>query len=325
MTIVSNTFATNGAPSASAREIANNVIPRKTISLAPAVRDFPAWHFAMLNDEDRNKAIERAIAGLDLQGKIIFEIGTGCGLVALLFAKYGASHVYSCEINPHMAEIARAIIGQSDLANRITLFPAGSSEAIEKRLLPTPPDIIFTETLDCGVVGEGFDLVAQDIRKVSRPGTLVIPGHIQQFGILVEGKAFSRLNRVSLACGFDISVLNAYSTRTYFPVRERLYDYTPLSEPFLLQEYSYTEERRITPKRALAYRSGTAHGVLSWFEAQFGNETITNSPGTHGHWHQAFHPFEETLEVSAKQEVAVTMNTAGQLFPCVGSASGNGC
>jgi type I protein arginine methyltransferase len=317
MTAISNTFATNGAPSASAREIANGVRPRKVISIVPAVRDFPVWHFAMLNDEDRNRAIERAIAGLDLNGKIIFEIGTGCGLVALLFAKYGAGHVYSCEINPRMAEIARAVIGQSDLASRITLLSASSREVIEKRLLPISPDIVFTETLDCGVVGEGFDLVAQDIRKVLRPGTLVIPGQVQQFGILVEGKAFSGLNRVSIACGFDISVLNAYSTRTYFPVRERLYDYTPLSEPFLLHEYCYTEERMMTPKRALAYRSGTAHGVLSWFEAQFANETITNSPGTHGHWHQAFHPFEEALEVSAKQEITLTMNPAGQLFPCV--------
>ena len=182
--------------------------------------------------------------GSELQGKIVFEIGTGCGLVALLFAKYGARHIYSCEINPRMAEIARAVIGQTDLADRITLIQASSNEVIEKRLLPTSPDIIFTETLDCGVVGEGFDLVGRDIRKVSRPSTLVMPARIQQFGILVEGQAFSRLNRVSAACGFDISVLNAYSTRTYFPVRERLYDYTPLSEPFLLHAYSYSEERR---------------------------------------------------------------------------------
>ena len=322
MTAISKTFLQSKANSPPALEIANDLGPRKIMSIAPVARDFPAWHFAMLNDDDRNKAVERAIAGLELQGKIVFEIGTGCGLVALLFARYGARHIYSCEVNPRMAEVARAVIGQTDLADRITLLQAGSNEVIEKRLLPTSPDVIFTETLDCGVVGEGFDLVARDIRKVSRPDTLVMPAGIQQFGILVEGQAFSRLNRVSAACGFDVSVLNAYSTQTYFPVRERLYDYTPLSEPFLLHAYSYSEERVITPKRALAYRSGTAHGVLSWFEAQFGNETITNSPGTHGHWHQAFHPFEEALEVSAKQEVMLTISHGGQIFPSVGDAGG---
>ena len=278
----------------------------------------------MLNDQDRNKAIERAIAGLDLHGKIIFEIGTGCGLVALLFAKFGAAHVYSCEINPRMAEIARVVIGRTSLADRITLFRGSASEVIEKRLLPSPPDVIFTETLDCGVVGEGFNMVARDIRRVSRADTLVIPARVQQFGILVEAQAFSRLNRVSVACGFDVSALNAYSTCTYFPVRERLYDYTPLSEPFLLHEYSYIEERPITPKQAVAYRSGTVHGVLSWFEAQFANETVTNSPGTHGHWHQAFHPFEEALEVSAKQMIALHMDHQGQLFPSAAAADREG-
>src|SRR5688572_17001129 len=136
--------------------------------------------------------------------------------------------------------------------------------------------------------------------------------------MLVEAQTLSRLNRVSMACGFDISALNDYSTRTYFPVRERLYDYTPLSEPFPLHQYSYVEERMITPKRAIAYRSGTAHGMLSWFEAQFGNETVTNSPGTHGHWHQAFHPFEDVLDVSAKQEITLDLDLSGQVFALIG-------
>src|SRR5688572_4375318 len=114
-----------------ALEIASNVAPGHVVSFPPLARDFPAWHFAMLNDEDRNRAIESAIAGLDLHGKIIFEIGTGCGVVALLFAKFGAAHVYSCEINPRMAEIARAVIGRTNLADRITLFRASSSEVIE--------------------------------------------------------------------------------------------------------------------------------------------------------------------------------------------------
>jgi type II protein arginine methyltransferase len=143
---------------------------------------------------------------------------------------------------------------------------------------------------------------------------------IQKFGMLVESPALARLNQVNRACGFDISALNAYSTRTYFPVRERLYDYTPLSEPFLMHEYSYREERPMAPSAAIAYRSGTADGVLSWFEAEFGNETITNSPGTHGHWHQAFHPFDHRLEIGAKQEVSMSMSAEGHLVARLAAA-----
>jgi type I protein arginine methyltransferase len=283
------------------------------IAKPATVRDFPAWHFAMLNDHDRNTAIEHMIARLDLGGKVIFEIGTGCGLVALLFAKYGARHVYSCEINQRLAEIAAAVVDRTGFADRITLFRTCSTTVLDRGLLPMRPDIVFTETLDCGVVGEGFHTVARDIRKIADERTLIIPGLVQQFGILVDAPALAKLNRVGTACGFDVSALNIYSTRSYFPVRERLYDYTPLSEPFLIREYSYLEDRPSEACPAQPYRSGVADGVLSWFEARFGDETITNSPGTHGHWHQAYHPFASPVEVTAKEDVRLSIDAQGHV------------
>jgi protein arginine N-methyltransferase 1 len=305
------------AAQAPASGFAVNMRGRRVPALINPARDFPAWHFAMLNDQDRNRALERAISKLDLQGKVVFEVGTGCGLIALLFAKYGAKHVYTCEANSHLADIAARVISNTGLSERITLYCANSSTLIEESLLPEQPEVIFTETLDCGVVGEGFYAVARDIRRIARPDTLIMPGLIQQYGILVEAPALAKLNRVDEACGFDVSALNIFSTRNYFPVRERLYDYTPLSEPFLLHEYTYAEERPTISANALAYRSGTADGVLSWFEAQFGDETITNSPGTHGHWHQAFHPFNAPLEADAKQEIALRIDNHGHIAPQV--------
>jgi type II protein arginine methyltransferase len=281
--------------------------------IVPLTRDFPAWHFAMLNDQDRNTAIEYTISKLDLAGKIVFEIGTGCGLIALLFAKYGARHVYTCEINAKMAEIARNVIGGTEHRNNITLYHSDSTSVIERGLLPQTPDIVFTETLDCGVVGEGFWSVARDIRAIAGRHTLVIPSRILQYGMLVEAPTLMKLNRVHSACGFDISALNAYSTRTYFPVREKLYDYTPLSEAFLMHEYTYLADKPTVPCSALAYRSGTADGVLSWFEAEFGDETVTNSPGTHGHWHQAFHPFDRRVEISSKEDVPLIVDEHGRV------------
>lgn len=294
-------------------EIQESVKSGQVTALGAAGRDFPAWHFAMLNDDNRNKALEQTISRLDLSGKTVFEVGTGCGLVALLFAKYGAKHVYTCEINVRMAEIANQVINGAGLGDRITLLRASSTSVVEQGMLPVRPDIIFTETLDCGVVGEGFQSVARDIKKIASPEALVIPGIIHQFGMLVEAPAFSRLNRVDNACGFNISALNAYSTRTYFPVRARLHDYTPLSEAILMREYSYVEERPMAPSLAIAHRSGAADGVLSWFVAQFGTETVTNRTGTRGHWHQAFHPFDDRLEVQANQAVSVSVDCQGHV------------
>jgi len=56
-------------------------------------RAFPTWHYPMLNDRSRNDAIEAAIIDIDVRSKSVFEIGTGAGLTAMLFARHGASRV----------------------------------------------------------------------------------------------------------------------------------------------------------------------------------------------------------------------------------------
>ena len=81
-------------------------------------RDFPVWHFAMVNDLPRNEAIERAVASLDLAGRTVVEIGTGTGLIALLFAKYGAARVVTCEMNANLAGVAQRIIAGTPYAAR---------------------------------------------------------------------------------------------------------------------------------------------------------------------------------------------------------------
>ena len=121
----------------------------RVLEPTPSVRrrSFPAWHFAMLNDAGRSSALENMVAGLDLKGKTVLEIGAGCGLVALLFAKYGAEHVYTCEINSDLADVASAVIAHTPYRNRITLHRKSSAALVRSGILPRSPDIIFTETL----------------------------------------------------------------------------------------------------------------------------------------------------------------------------------
>lgn len=47
-------------------------------------RTFPTWHFSMLSDRIRNNTIFEGISRMDVEGKTVFEIGTGAGLIALL-------------------------------------------------------------------------------------------------------------------------------------------------------------------------------------------------------------------------------------------------
>lgn len=274
-------------------------------------RDFPSWHFAMLNDEQRNAAIEGAIAALDLHGKTVFEIGTGSGIVALLFAKYGAERVFTCEMNPNLARIAEDIIANSAYRDRITVLQMPSWEVIDSKLLPVTPDVIFTETVDCGIVGEGYTTIRKDIRRLAGAHTLVLPTCIEQHGALVESPTIWGLNQVADVAGFDLSALNRFSTTAYFPVRAPLYAYRPLSRWQVVRTYDYHREEESLRCLMRVDRPGVAHGLITWFTLYFGDHVVSNEIGRQSHWHQAFHPFRDPRPVAAGDSFRLHIDDEG--------------
>ncbi len=274
-------------------------------------RDFPAWHFAMVNDRPRNEAIERAIAALDLAGKTVVEIGTGTGLIALLFAKYGAARIVTCEMNANLAGVAQRIIAATPYAERITVINESSTVAIGRGLLPRLPDVIFTETLDCGVVGEGFMPIAEDIGQLAGPDTFIMPRIVTQFAALIDSDNLANLNRAGLACGFDLGPLNDYATGNYFPVHTELHPHRFLSDNVTLRNFTYLECPDATPVPVRARSSGTAHGMLSWFSAEFGSATVHNEPFSGSHWHQAFHPLPAEMTIKEGEELSLMIDNGG--------------
>ncbi|MET0578905.1 MAG: methyltransferase domain-containing protein, partial [Ilumatobacteraceae bacterium] len=267
--------------------------------------DVPVWHFAMVNDVTRNEAIERSIASLDLAGRTVVEIGAGTGLIALLFARHGAARVISCEVNPAMAEVAREVVAATPYADRITIVDGSSTEAVRQGAFPCHPDVIFTETLDCGVVGEGFAAIARDIATIAGPRTVVMPRAVRQFATLVESERLAGLNRVTSACGFDLGALNRFATPTYVPVRAELHGHRLLSAPRPVRTYDYVRPVPRTSAAVRAARGGTVHGVLTWFSADFGAAAVTNAPASGSHWHQAFHPLPRDVAVDTGDLVTI--------------------
>ncbi len=274
-------------------------------------RDFPVWHFAMVNDISRNETIERSIADLDRDGKTVGEIGSGTGLIALLFAKYGAERVVTCEMNANLAGVARRIIAATAYADRINIINESSTVAIERGLLPARPDVIFTETVDCGVVGEGFMSIAEDIRKLAGPETLIMPRLVSQTAALIQCESLANLNRARTACGFDLRLLNEYATGNYFPVHAELHQHKLLCEPVKQRDYTYLDCPPAEIQRVKVRKSGTINGVLSWFAADFGNAAVSNAPYSGSHWHQAFHPLPEDIHVEEGEDVSMLIDDDG--------------
>jgi protein arginine N-methyltransferase 1 len=289
-----------------------NPIPSGDARTGSAERRFPAWPVAPVEDHVRNAAIERSIAALDLAGRTVVEIGTGTGLLALLFATHGATRVVSCETDPALVRAARHLVDGTPHANRITIIEASSSDALERRLLPVAPDVIFAETLDCGVVGDGFLSLARDIQRIAGPHTIVMPNIVRQFAMLIDSAAIADLEPAGPMCEFDVRTVNADPTSRYFPVDLDRHAHRVLSATMLMRRYRYLGSSPATPVRTCVSRSGTIHGVLSWFAAEMGAATLTNEPYVGGHRHQAFHPLEEQMDVAAGDLVTVVLDDDGR-------------
>lgn len=280
-------------------------------------RGFPTWHFSMMNDHARNRAIQEAISAIDLTGKVVFEIGTGAGLVAMYFARAGARHVYTCEMDEQLSKLAVQTIARNGLSDRITVIHASSTEFIRSQAFTFSPDVIFTETLDCGVVGEGYANVSADIAAIARPDTIILPSEIRQYGFLVSSEDIFEQNSVRSSDNFDLSMINRYSTRSYFPVRYNSLKSKTLSPTTTLRRYTYLDKlRNADPFSLHAYASGTSHGIVSFFHAQFGDSVVSNDVRDSCHWHQAFHPFSEPLQVKPGRTYTFLLHPDGSISLC---------
>ena len=278
------------------------------------IATIPHWHFSMLADRERNYAIEASIAASKPSGKVVLEIGTGVGLPAMLFAKYGATKVYTCEMDPALADIARKCIRENGFEDQITVISKASHRAIYDGDIPNIIDIIFTETLDCGVVGEGYVSVAEDIQRLARPETLILPSAIRQFAYLCnDPDTFSR-NCVGVQNGLNLSALNRYSEGKYIPTNQLLHSPVTLSPIFATRIYDYITSSVLDDLflEVIASSTGLCHGMISYSDAYFGNFVVT-SQSKLSHWAQAFHPLTEPLEVKAGSYYALKMSIDGRI------------
>ncbi|PHM44770.1 Ribosomal protein L11 methyltransferase [Xenorhabdus mauleonii] len=290
---------------------------RDVIGIQPMImeRKFPTWHFSMLNDKLRNEAIKEAITYYGVDNKVVLEIGTGAGLTAIYFAKHGAKVVYTCEMDEQLYHVAVKNIKENNFENIIKIYHMTSSELIKSGIMKEPPDVIFTETLDCGIVGEGFWSVAKDIRTIASSNTKIIPDIIKQYGFMIESEEIYNQNKISGNFnGIKLTHINDHSTTTYFPIRYNNFNVKTLSESMKINEYTYTTlEHGIRSSKFIAYRTGICHGIISYFQARMGPSIISNDLRDKGHWHQAFHPLQEPINVKAGNTYIMKINKNGSI------------
>lgn len=282
--------------------------------LTAALRSVPRWHFAMLNDLERNDAFAVALERVLPDGGHVLDIGSGTGVLAMMVARAGATSVTTCEQNPLLAEIARQIIAEHGMSDVITVVPKRSTDLVVGVDMPRKADLIVSEVVDCGLVGEGILRTMEHARRhLLAPGGTLLPESARIFGALLDSVAVDRLNRVDFAGEFDVALLNRLATPGHFPVRLLTWPHRLLSPAVEMQSFDFYSDPPVDGSVEVeleATVAGTAHGLVVWFEMSLGGGIILrNSPDNRAsHWMQAFISFPDPMDLSEGDRVRMILS-----------------
>lgn len=295
------------------------IFDKSTANLLPSVSDIhrqmiPRWHFPMLNDINRNDAFKKAIKRAIHPDNTVLDVGTGTGLLAMMAASEGAKSVTSCETIRSVAHIAKKIIALNGFEEQITIVPKKSDELVIGRDMTERADILVTETVDCGLVGEGILPIIRHAREsLLAPEARIIPGRAVIKFSLLDSSTIHNLNFVSNADSFDVSLFNTFSTVSYFPVRLWIYPHRLLTQPSTALEFDFYNDALNPQQRKISVQvehSGTVHGIVFWFEMDLGNgiELSNAMDNSKSHWMQAVQCFEKPITVMRDDVLELTIN-----------------
>lgn len=295
-------------------ETATRLDPRDTelayMRRVVAAEMVPAWHFNMMNDTPRNTAFGAAIRRQVKPGQLVFEIGAGAGLLAMMAAKAGAT-VVTCEENPAIAATARAIIAKNGLSDRITVVTKPSWDVKIKTDLPRPADVLIAEIFSAQLLSEDVLPSIEDAkRRLCTPETIVVPAVGVMRGALVQSASLDALTRVGTVEGFDLSAFNTYSP-PLMNLDAPNYALDWLSAPVDLYAFNFQDDA-VWPAGSNIVEvpvtaSGRCQGVVQWLWLALDDQTTYENPplGDKGtrtpHWTPLLYTFPEPCDVTRGQ------------------------
>lgn len=276
----------------------------------------PTWHFDLLRDERRNAAYRAAIENAVQPGDTVFEIGAGSGLLALMAARAGAGHVYSCEESAVMAGLAQAVVRDNGLEDRITIIPKASFELVPGEDLPTEIDVFVAELVDNRLLGEQLLPVMQDAHeRLLGPDTIILPARVTLVGVPVRDVGLGARFEVGTVDGFDLSAMGAMAPRVVPPgTRLDGLENIALGPPRDLLTLDLADRSTaggLPPEgRALVpcaiETAGDLAGILTWLRMDFGDGVILdNTPPATSAWTPLLHRLPVARSVAAGDDLAV--------------------
>ena len=275
---------------------------------------------AMLLDDTRNSAYDRALGECVRPGDVVLDAGAGTGLLSMMAARHGAKRVYACEMNDYFAEISQRIVLDNGLDEQVKVVKKRTTDiSIDADMDSEPADVIVSETMDSILTTEGMIQTLRDAkRRLGKASTRVIPQRGAIFGRLVsfeEGSIFREVHRLGLGRSHNDRkplLLHADS-----PVFRKTASTISGDVELLSLDFISDEDNEGIIERLVVFEVSQGqqpHAMLMWWTVNlFGEISISTHPETaswQDHWHHALYllePGEE--EQTSLVSIRVCLNT----------------
>uniref|UniRef100_A0A915PQT6 Methyltransferase domain-containing protein n=1 Tax=Setaria digitata TaxID=48799 RepID=A0A915PQT6_9BILA len=273
------------------------------------------WHWAMLNDVKRNTAYATAIelvANWKPESRVL-DIGTGTGLLTSIARRHFKRDVYCCEVDLNMCDIAEKILNATVIrkhSSEVTIEDVGSEKV----------DVIITETMDCGLLGEGIACTLYDVQtRILSSSPVIVPRCATVYACIIESPAIMD-EHVAVFCGHRFASDSVTASYSSYGATEELEPYWCCSaaeirggykilskkiEIFAVNFDSRAEldkivnEGTVELRMAPIIRDGTAHCIMAWFSCELfpGAPRLDTSPEASSCWQQALYPLPKPVNL----------------------------
>lgn len=274
----------------------------------------PAWHWLIVRDEGRNAAYEAALRRAIRPDSHVLDIGAGTGLLSLMAARAGAERVTGCEMNPAVAALAGEIARENGCGDRVRIVPVNSRDLRIGEHLERPVDVIVSEIVDNGLLGESVLPTHGDaVARLLRPGGTVIPAA----GSIMVALGFDgSLDRRRMAThgGFDLSRFDALAAPSY-SVEVGRDDLHLVSGGAALFRFAFGQpDRWPQPKAAVTVtaRAGIANVVVQWLRLDLDDSGAPGSvienrpqPGARSCWGALLRPLPAPVTLADGEPVRI--------------------
>jgi type I protein arginine methyltransferase len=283
----------------------------------------------MLEDQDRMTAYFNSVKmnPTQFKDKVVLDVGTGSGILAIWATQVGAKHVYAVEAT-FMATHAKRLIEANGLKDKITVIQS----SIEDAILPEKVDVIISEWMGYFLLRESmFDSVIIARDKWMKPGGAMYPSHAtMSLSLIKSHKAAQKIQEMQQSLqvwdefvettkenyGVDMSALTSEyeaEQEDFFMNTSSWVDIHPSQQmcaPFVLKEFDLNtatleDIEKISCEFKLKMLSSgmqqDAAAFAGWFDVKFAGSKenpaenvveLTTAPNANGstHWgQQAFY------------------------------------